>query len=141
MCCRRLLSLLAVGLSLCCSLASAASEDDLFAPPLSAEQSESSMEERTFFTSNGQYFLALNTTYLLFYVALFGIGLIGALALASLFSPSEDTGYGYGGGHGGSGYNRHGHQGGYHQQHGYRQRRSYDEGTKWSKGRWRLSAR
>lgn len=56
-------------------------------------------EERTVFTSGGNYFIALNTTYLLFYAALFGIGLLTALALASLFAPAAPaasaSGYGY----------------------------------------------
>ncbi len=107
-------------------------QEDLFVNPSSAETAaddpSSSLEEqdaRTFFTSNGNYYLALNTTYLLFYVALFGIGLLAALALASLFGGTEESGYGYGGG--GGGYNRHGHQGYHHHNH-YRQRRAFDDG-------------
>lgn len=79
---------------------------------------------RTVFTSNGNYFIALNTTYLLLYAALFGIGLLAALALASLFSPAEETGYGYSHQSGGGGYgggSAHGHS-------YYRQRRSADSG-------------
>ena len=55
-------------------------------------------EERTVFTSNGNYFIALNTTYLLLYATLFGIGLLAALAISALFgaASSDDSGYGYG---------------------------------------------
>ncbi len=71
-------------------------------------------EGRTVFTSNGNYFIALNTTYLLLYAALFGAGLLAAIALASLFSPAEDTGYGYGyqqqQGYGGAGGGHHGYR-------------------------------
>ena len=64
-------------------------------------------EERTVFTSNGNYYIALNTTYLLLYATLFGIGLLAALAISALFgaASSDDSGYGYGqqsSGYGGS---------------------------------------
>ena len=56
-------------------------------------------EARTVFTSGGQYFIALNTTYLLLYSLLFGLGLLAALAIGSLFGgggePAQDTSYGY----------------------------------------------
>ena len=100
--------------------------DNLFeAEPGSSSSLEEQDEARTFFTSNGNYYLALNTTYLLFYVALFGIGLIAALALASLFGGTEESGYGYGYQQGG--YDRNQGYHGHHHSH-YRQRRSYDGG-------------
>ena len=91
-------------------------------------------EARTVFTSNGNYFIALNTTYLLLYAALLGAGLLGALALASLFSGPEETGYGYGGGHSGGGYGQQQSSGygagGGGGGHGYRQRRAAFEAGK-----------
>ena len=89
-------------------------------------------EARTVFTSNGNYFIALNTTYLLLYAALLGAGLLGALALASLFSGPEETGYGYGqsgGGYGQQQSSGYGSGGGGHG-HGYRQRRDAFESGK-----------
>lgn len=78
-------------------------------------------EERTVFTSNGNYFIALNTTYLLLYATLFGIGLLAALAISALFgaASSDDGGYGYGheSAYGGSAHGEDPHG------HGYRNKR------------------
>jgi len=52
-------------------------------------------EERTIFTSGGTYYIALNTTYLLYYSAIAGIIVLTGVLLSSLFGEPEATG-GYG---------------------------------------------
>jgi len=53
-------------------------------------------EDRTIFTSGGTYYIALNTTYLLYYTLLAGTLLLAFIALSSLLggSAEEPTGYG-----------------------------------------------
>jgi len=53
-------------------------------------------QAKTFFSSGGNYYLALNTTYLIYYGVLLGLALLALLALAPLFGGSSaDSGYGY----------------------------------------------
>ena len=53
-------------------------------------------QAKTFFSSGGNYYLALNTTYLIYYGVLLGLALLALLALAPLFGGnSADSGYGY----------------------------------------------
>ena len=70
-------------------------------------------DARTVFTSGGTYYIALNTTFLLYYSVLAGALLLALLALSGAFSSAEST----------SGY---GQQYGY-QQH-YQQRAGAEEG-------------
>jgi len=58
-------------------------------------------EERTIFTSGGTYYIALNTTYLLYYSLLAGTLLLAGLALSGLFSGSAESTSGYGQQYGG----------------------------------------
>jgi hypothetical protein len=52
-------------------------------------------EARTVFTSGGTYYIALNTTFLLYYSLLAGALLLAGLALSGAFSSAESTsGYG-----------------------------------------------
>ena len=51
-------------------------------------------QAKTFFSSGGNYYLALNTTYLIYYGVLLGLALLALLALAPLFGGSSDAGYG-----------------------------------------------
>jgi len=53
-------------------------------------------EERTVFTSGGTYYIALNTTYLLYYSLLAGTLLLAGLALSGLFTGSAESTSGYG---------------------------------------------
>jgi len=53
-------------------------------------------EGRTVFTSGGTYYIALNTTYLLYYSLLLGTLLLAGLALSSLFTGSAESTSGYG---------------------------------------------
>merc|ERR1711874_726248 len=61
-------------------------------------------EERTVFTSGGTYYIALNTTYLLYY------SLLAGLALSGLFTGSAESTSGYG------------------QQYGYQQKQGQGQG-------------
>ena len=70
-------------------------------------------DARTVFTSGGTYYIALNTTFLLYYSVLAGALLLAILALSGAFSSAEST----------SGY---GQQYGYQQQ--YQQRAGAEEG-------------
>ena len=78
------------------------------------EESEEEGDARTVFTSGGTYYIALNTTFLLYYSVLAGALLLAILALSGAFSSAEST----------SGY---GQQYGY-QQHHYQQRAGAEEG-------------
>merc|ERR1719151_133759 len=71
-------------------------------------------DARTVFTSGGTYYIALNTTFLLYYSVLAGALLLAILALSGAFSSAEST----------SGY---GQQYGYQQQQ-YQQRAGAEEG-------------
>lgn len=54
-------------------------------------------DARTVFTSGGNYYIALNTTYLLYYAIIAGSLLLAGLALSSLFGGAAETesgGYG-----------------------------------------------
>jgi len=51
-------------------------------------------QARTVFTSGGTYYLALNTTYLIYYGILIGLGLLAVFAMASIGAPSQAAGYG-----------------------------------------------
>lgn len=56
-------------------------------------------EERTIFTSGGTYYLALNTTFLVYYTLAAGFLVLGAIILTSLFDTAEarsDNGYSQG---------------------------------------------
>merc|ERR1739848_164593 len=66
-------------------------------------------EERTVFTSGGTYYIALNTTYLLYYSLLAGTLLLAGLALSGLFTGSAESSSGYG------------------QQYGYQQKQGQDK--------------
>ena len=58
------------------------------------EESEEG-DARTVFTSGGTYYIALNTTFLLYYSVLAGALLLALLALSGAFSSAESTsGYG-----------------------------------------------
>merc|ERR1711935_1262097 len=70
----------ALALCFCSSLVSASSVFD---------NEEAQKEARTIFTSGGTYYLALNTTYLIYYGILIGLGLLAAFALASIGAPSS----------------------------------------------------
>merc|ERR1719510_97678 len=70
-------------------------------------------DARTVFTSGGTYYIALNTTFLLYYSVLAGALLLALLALSGAFNSAEST----------SGY---GQQYGYQQQ--YQQRAGAEEG-------------
>jgi len=65
------------------------------ATDLSLDSDVEDGEERTIFTSGGTYYLALNTTYLLWYALLLGGLLLGALFLTSQGGASSQSG-GYG---------------------------------------------
>eukprot|EP00090_Calanus_glacialis_P036975 TRINITY_DN632_c1_g1_i1.p1 TRINITY_DN632_c1_g1~~TRINITY_DN632_c1_g1_i1.p1 ORF type:complete len:212 (-),score=46.45 TRINITY_DN632_c1_g1_i1:405-1040(-) len=67
-------------------------------------------EERTVFTSGGTYYIALNTTYLLYYSLLAGTLLLAGLALSGLFTGSAESTSGYG------------------QQYGYQQKQGQGQG-------------
>ena len=59
------------------------------------EENEEEGEGRTIFTSGGTYYIALNTTFLLYYSLIAGALLLAGLALSGVFSGSaESTGYG-----------------------------------------------
>jgi len=80
-------------------------------------------EERTVFTSGGTYYIALNTTYLLYYSLLLGTLLLAGLALSGLFTSSEESTSGYG--------QQYGYQQGYQQknsQGGFARNKRYAEG-------------
>jgi len=53
-------------------------------------------QARTVFTSGGTYYLALNTTYLIYYGILIGLGLLAVFAMASIGAPTQSAGYSYG---------------------------------------------
>lgn len=120
-------SLLLVLLFSTCAFASNIFEESYDTYVASEDGGDAEARTGNLFTSNGQYFVALNTSQLLLYAALFGAGLLAALAIASLFQPA-DTGYGheqssgYGGGSGGGEH-----------AHGYRAKRfaaSFDHGKR-----------
>ena len=75
----------ALALCFCSSLVSASSVLD---------NEEAQKEARTVFTSGGTYYLALNTTYLIYYGIIIGLGLLAAFALASVGTSSASSGYG-----------------------------------------------
>merc|ERR1711994_670427 len=74
-------------------------------------------QAKTVFSSGGNYFLALNTTYLIYYGLLLGLALLALLALSGLGGSSAD---GYG-----SGYQRFGQQESGENFHHQRQRRGF----------------
>jgi len=74
-------------------------------------------EERTIFTSGGTYYIALNTTYLIYYSFLAGIIVLGGVLLSSLFGEPEASG----------GYGQYQNKRADYQQDAYRQKRdAYD---------------
>jgi len=93
--------------------------DDSF---LDTALEEEDGEERTVFTSGGTYYLALNTTYLLYYSLLAGTLLLAGLALSGLFGGSSAESTGYGQGYGYQGYQRQG------QNQGFNRNKRYAEG-------------
>ena len=89
---------------------------------------ETEDEAKTFVSSGGNTFLALNTTYLISYGILFGIAALAIIALmAVLGGRSSDTGYG-------SGYQRFGQQ--EHGQNFHHQRQK--RGFAWDSGKFTL---
>jgi len=63
------------------------------------EAQKAQAQARTVFTSGGTYYLALNTTYLIYYGILIGLGLLAAFALASVGTGGSSTSsYGAGSG-------------------------------------------
>jgi len=68
-------------------------------------------EARTVFTSGGNYYIALNTTYLLYYAIIAGSLLLAGIALSSLFGGAAET-----------------ETGGYGQQYGYQQQQQGYQG-------------
>ena len=61
----------------------------------SALQNEAAEKEaRTIFTSGGTYYLALNTTYVIYYGILIGLGLLAILALTNVGGAQASSGYG-----------------------------------------------
>ena len=89
------------------------------------DNTEAQSEARTVFTSGGNYFLALNTTYLIYYGIILGLALLALLALSGIGGGNSAEGYG-------SGYSRHGQEYVHGQQfHHQRQRRfaAWDSGT------------
>jgi hypothetical protein len=50
-------------------------------------------EARTVFTSGGTYYLALNTTYLIYYGILLSLLFLALLALSGLAGGAEESGY------------------------------------------------
>jgi len=55
------------------------------------EAQKAQAQARTVFTSGGTYYLALNTTYLIYYGILIGLGLLAAFALASVGTGGSST--------------------------------------------------
>lgn len=51
-------------------------------------------EAKTFFTSGGTYYLALNTTYLIYYGILLGIGVMALIAITQLGGNEPASQYG-----------------------------------------------
>lgn len=74
--------------------ASVTAELDDIVDDIEAEEGDA----RTVFTSGGNYYIALNTTYLLYYAIIAGSLLLAGLALSSLFgggaAETESAGYG-----------------------------------------------
>jgi len=68
-------------------------------------EEEEDGDARTVFTSGGTYYIALNTTYLLYYSLIAGALLLAGLALSGAFS-GEATTSGYGQQYGYGGYNQ-----------------------------------
>jgi len=66
------------------------------------DNQEGQNQARTVFTSGGTYYLALNTTYLIYYGILAGLGLLGLLALTSLGGGATES-------YGGQGQGQYGH--------------------------------
>jgi len=58
------------------------------------DNEEGQNQARTIFTSGGTYYLALNTTYLIYYGILAGLGLLALLALTSLGGGATESSYG-----------------------------------------------
>merc|ERR1719480_118217 len=73
-------------------------------------EEEEEGDARTVFTSGGTYYIALNTTYLLYYSLLAGTLLLAGLALSGLFTGSAESTSGYG------------------QQYGYQQKQGQGQG-------------
>jgi len=83
-------------------------------------------EERTVFTSGGTYYIALNTTYLLYYSLLAGTLLLAGLALSSLFTGSAESTSGYG--------QQYGYQQGYQQKSGGQQQQGFARNKRYAEG-------
>ena len=83
-------------------------------------------QARTIFTSGGTYFLALNTTYLIYYGILLGIATLALVALSGILGGGSSTSS-YGSQ---SGYSRFGQD---YDQHFHHQRQR--RGTTWENGR------
>ena len=69
-------------------LASASASSKVLANPEAEEQA------RTIFSSGGTYYLALNTTYLIYYGVLIGLGALAIVALAGAGSGQSTQSYG-----------------------------------------------
>ena len=85
-------------------------------------------QARTIFTSGGTYFLALNTTYLIYYGILLGIATLALVALSGILGGGSSTSS-YGS-QSGSGYSRFGQD---YDQHFHHQRQR--RGVTWEYGR------
>jgi len=82
-------------------------------------------EARTVFTSGGTYYIALNTTYLLYYSLLLGGLLLGGLLLSSAFGGSAaESGYGQ----------RYGQDGYQYQQQGGQQEQQFSRARRYAEG-------
>ena len=88
------------------------------------DNAEAQQKARTIFTSGGTYYLSLNTTYLIYYGVLIGLGFLAILALGNLSVSStkrySQTPY--------QPYQRQGQQEYFEEDYLYRQRR-FAEGT------------
>ena len=60
------------------------------------DNEEAQGEARTIFSSGGTYYLALNTTYLIYYGVLIGLGALAIVALAQSGSGSSSAAQSYG---------------------------------------------
>ena len=62
----------------CCLVVASAKADSVL------DNFDAQSEAKTFFTSGGTYYLALNTTYLIYYGILLGIGVMALIAITQL---------------------------------------------------------
>ena len=89
---------------------------------------EGQQEAKTFFTSGGNYYLALNTTYLIYYGILAGLAALAALAIGAAFFSGGGKAQSSSYGSQNSGYNSYQRQGQNHPDPHERLRRWADSG-------------